>query len=198
MIEPTLDYRPENASKSSARAFKPRRRRIVAILALTVASATGCNRIGSWFAAERCVLSERQIHARMAVRVSVEGSGPSGRACCLRCAITYARQTGRTVRVFSVSDHVTGRELPAKDATYVVGSAVAPCAARPAVASDARRELLVEIWDRCRTSTIAFADPAQAGQFQVANGGAIRTFGEVVGDTKVVPASRSTPLRGEQ
>jgi nitrous oxide reductase accessory protein NosL len=121
----------------------------------------------------------------MAVRVEVE-DGPSGQACCLRCAITYSRQTGKTVRVDWVTDHVHGQKMAADRAVYVVGSNVAPCAAMREVAPADRRELLTEIWDRCRTSTIAFADVADARAFQALHGGAIETFGHLVSGVKVV------------
>jgi hypothetical protein len=150
---------------------------------------TGCEWARSWVSSrDRCVLSERKIHPGMAVRVEV-ANGPSGRACCLRCAITYSRQTGKMVRVDWVTDHAHGREIAADRAVYVVGSNVAPCAAAREVAPVGRRELLAEIWDRCRTSTIAFADVADARAFQEKHAGAIETFAELVRGEKVVPGS---------
>jgi len=124
----------------------------------------------------------------MAVRVEVE-DGPSGQACCLRCAITYSRQTGKTVRVHWVTDHAHGRKIAADRAVYVIGSNLAPCAAMREVAAADRRELLTEIWDRCRTSTIAFADVADARAFQQEHGGSIETFPALVGEAKVVSDS---------
>jgi hypothetical protein len=176
------------------------RRTIRALLLILacVTLLTGCERARSWLSGgDYCVLSERRIHPGMAVRVEVD-DGPSGQACCLRCAITYSRQTGKTVWVDWVTDHASGRETPPDRAVYVVGSDVAPCAAKREVATASRRELLTEMWDRCRTSTIAFADPADARAFHAEHGGVIRTFAEVVGKEKVRPGRSRSDLSGDR
>lgn len=165
-----------------------RARRILLTAALCAPLVAACEPIRGWLSsADRCVLSERSIHRNMAVHVAVEG-GPSGRACCLRCAITYSRQTGKRVRVDWVTDHAEGRRIPPDRAVYVVGSDVAPCAAARDVAAQGRRELLAEIWDRCRTSTIAFGDLRDARAFQQEHGGTLRTFRELAAGEKVVAA----------
>jgi hypothetical protein len=164
-------------------------RRTIQALLWIVACLTllgGCERARSWLSAgDRCVLSERHIHPGMAVRVEV-ADGPSGRACCLRCAITYSRQHAKMVRVDWVTDYASGREVLPDHASYVVGSDVAPCAAKRELAAASRRELLREMWDRCLTSTIAFAELADARAFQAEHGGAIQTFAELVGKDRVV------------
>jgi nitrous oxide reductase accessory protein NosL len=165
---------------------------------LCPAAFTACEPLRSWVSSsDRCVLSQREIHPGMAVRVEAV-DGPSGRACCLRCAITYSRQTGKTVRVDWVTDHAHGREIAADRAVYVVGSNAAPCAAAREVAPAGRRELLTEIWDRCRTSTIAFADVADARAFQEKHAGAIETFAELVRGEKVVRGSAGGKASGER
>jgi hypothetical protein len=164
-------------------------------MALGLASLLACESLRSWISTtDHCVLSERRIHANMAVRVEVV-DGPSGRACCLRCAITYSRQTGKRVRVDWVTDFVDGRQISPDQAVYVVGSDVAPCAAARDVAARGRRELIGEIWDRCRTSTIAFADRDRARAFREEHGGAIETFAELVRGGKVVSGTPAAPGR---
>jgi hypothetical protein len=159
---------------------------VLSVIALCAVSVVSCESLRSWLSSpDRCVLSEREIHPGMAVRVEVE-NGPSGQACCLRCAISYAQQTGKTVRVDWVTDHVHGQKMAADRAIYVVGSNVAPCAAMRELAPADRRELLVEIWDRCRTSTIPFANVAEARAFQAEHGGTIETFEHLVTGVKVV------------
>jgi hypothetical protein len=138
---------------------------------------------------EVCAFSERQIHSQMAVRVAVEGeSGGPVTACCLRCAINQAHQTGRLMRIISVTDFNTGKQLSATQAVYVVGAGVAPCADHSSVIPNGERRPLRCTWDRCLPSAVAFADLRDAQAFQARHGGQIARFAELTRASTVVAA----------
>jgi nitrous oxide reductase accessory protein NosL len=103
----------------------------------------------------------------------------------VRCAITYAEQYGKRVRVLWVTDYPTGRRLNPKQATYVTGSDVNRCMGPPEEASVGRRESDMIVWDRCTPSSIAFAKLGDAEAFQRTNGGRVQTFSEVIGSAHV-------------
>jgi hypothetical protein len=165
---------------------RPTYRRIafLVILASLLLTAPGCRRIDALFHSDRCVLSDRPIHARLAVRVAVDG-GPHGEACCLRCAVTYAEQYRKRVRVLWVTDYPTGRRLDPERATYVTGSDVNRCMGPPDQASTGRREVDRLVWDRCSPSSIAFAKLSDAEAFKRVHGGRIQSFAEVIGAARV-------------
>jgi len=161
---------------------------VLVVLASIILPVAGCRQIYALFGPNRCVLSDRPIHARLAVRVAVDG-GPHGEACCLRCAVTYAEQYGKRVRVLWVTDYPTGRRLNPERATYVTGSDVNRCMGPPEEASVGRRETDMIVWDRCAPSSIAFAKLEDAEAFQRTHGGRVQTFSEVIGSAHVDAAS---------
>jgi nitrous oxide reductase accessory protein NosL len=150
--------------------------------------AAGCRQIYALYHPNRCVLSDRPIHAPLAVSVAVDG-GPHGEACCVRCAITYAEQYRKRVRILWVTDYVNGSRLGAEQAVYVTGSDVNHCMGPPEQPSIGRRESDTIVWDRCAPSSIAFAKLEDAEAFQRSHGGRIQTFSQVIGSANVV-ASR--------
>ena len=161
-----------------------RRTAIVLALVSLILAAPGCRRMNALFHTNRCVLSDRPIHAPLAVQVAVDG-GPHGAACCLRCAITYAEQYRKQVRVLWVTDYPTGHRLDPERATYVTGSDVNRCMGPPDEASGARRQSEMIVWDRCAPSSIAFSRLNDAEAFQRIHGGRIQTFAEVIGAADV-------------
>ncbi len=163
----------------------------LAVFAATATRLAGCDRIETLIHGNRCVLSDRAIHPGTATEVAV-GGGPSGPACCIRCAITYAQQTGKKVRVISVTDYLTHKQIKPDRAFYVTGSNVAPCVGPPMKATAGRRECCMLGFDRCAPSTLAFADEQDAIRFQREHGGRIETFAELVRSTggRLVAASR--------
>lgn len=154
----------------------------LAAIALLAAGVAGCDKIETLIHGDRCVLSDRVVHPDMAAEVAVEG-GPSGRACCIRCAITYAQQTGKKVRVASVTDYLTREPVSPGRAFYVTGSGVAPCVGPPMEATSGRHECCILRFDRCAPSTVAFANEQDAIRFQRAHGGRIETFADLSGST---------------
>ncbi len=160
----------------------------LAIFGLVVLNS--CDRLSAWlYPANRCILSERSIHPGMKVLVDVEGDDKSGASCCLHCAIAYSQQTGKTVSIRSVTDYFSHESLGPGQAIYVTGSDVSPCVGPPVEVSDGHRECLIQGWDRCAPSSIAFASMDEARKFQRAHGGRLQTFAEVIGAAKVVAAN---------
>lgn len=152
---------------------------VSALVAATLAAMPGCDRIDRWLHAGVCPLCGRPIHPSMAVEVQAAGGSPE-RVCCMRCALTYAAQTGKQVKILSVTDHATGRTLAPEDAFYVVGSNVVPCAAPAIEASASRRELEMQHFDRCRPSVIAFASATAAERLREHAGGEVQRLDELL------------------
>lgn len=152
----------------------------LAAAAAVLLAVGGCDRIQGFMRGNRCILSDREVHATMAVRLAVDGE-KSGDACCQRCAVSYTMQTHRTVTILSVTDYNTRRRLRPGDAVYVVGSDVKPCSAPPVGAAGNRSECLMLSWDRCDPSIIAFASDAEAEQFRNEHGGQVETFQQIAG-----------------
>ena len=164
-----------------------RRAVVLVVMASIILSVAGCRQIDALFRPSHCVLSDRPVHADVAVMVAVEG-GPHGEACCLRCAITYAEQYGKRVRVLWVTDYSTGHRLDPERATYVTGSDINRCVGPPEKASAGRRGTETRVWDRCAPSSIAFSKLKDAEAFQRIHGGRIQSFSEAVGSAHVAAA----------
>lgn len=176
------------------RAFRSRPILASAALALTltavtaVASLQGCRRFAALFHhSNQCSLDERPIHPEMKVRVLLEGRKAATDGCCIRCAINYAKQTGTTVHLLSVTDYATRHPISPDRAFYVTGSDFSPCAMHDVAVSGGRREIETNEWDRCAPSSIAFASLEDARQFQNLHGGRIQNWNELVGPNRVVP-----------
>lgn len=158
-----------------------------AFLFLGLVFGGGCKRIVSLvYPDNQCVLSKRDIHPEIAVKVLLEGKRHAENGCCLRCAVTYADQTGTTVRVLSVTDYVTRNPIAPDRAFYVSGSGLAPCVSHLMAASEERHDVALSAWDRCAPSSIAFAKLEDAQAFQRSHGGRVQTFAQVIGSSKVV------------
>ncbi len=156
----------------------------------TIASLQGCRRLLALFHhPNQCSLDERPIHPEMKVRVLLQGRKTATDGCCVRCAINYARQTGTTVHLLSVTDYATRRPIAPDRGLYVTGSDLSPCAMShmPMSVSNGRREIETNEWDRCAPSSIAFATPDDAREFQKTHGGMIQSWKELVGSASVLP-----------
>lgn len=160
----------------------------LAVLVLAALFAMGCDRLESWLHPEQCALSGRPIRAGMGAEVRIDGRENSVQACCLRCAITFAQQTGQKIRVLSVTDYVSHNQVRPDRAFYLSQSSVAPCSGPRVAVPASRREASSQVWDRCMPSVIAFADSDVALQFQKDAGGFLKSFAELVEDTDLVTA----------
>ena len=112
------------------------------------------------------------------VRFQAEGE-PVTSACCLSCALTYGRQTHKSVRIISVTDHDNGGEITADRASFVAGSNISPCIHAMTHTGEEKEQYAVE-WDRCLPSILAFASPQAAEAFRARHGGRVRSLRELM------------------
>jgi hypothetical protein len=124
-----------------------------------------------------CAFCLRPEHTESRVKVQPEGE-PVREACCLSCALSYQRQTGKHVRILAVTEHGTGRLIGPAGAVFVVGSDVSPCQHDGLHVGEGRGIYEVR-WDRCLPSILAFASREEAAAFEAQHGGTIRTLEEL-------------------
>lgn len=149
--------------------------------------------VGGWYVLHEhppafCEISGRPIHGNMHTLVEVDGEKLY--ACCARCPLTLAAQTGKPVRILEVADYLSGRTLPAPDAYYVDGSRVEVCTA-PLLKRDENRAAYVRLFDRCAPSLLAFARAEDARAFVGEHGGTIKRLPELMRE-------RSAPAATEE
>jgi len=126
---------------------------------------------------EECSVCRRGIHAQSRAVAMVNGQREV--MCCARCAITLARQRGKSVRLVQVADYATERLLRPQDAFYVEGSRVVLCEKHEPM-MDPTKHAMERVFDRCEPSLYAFARRADAEAFAQQNGGAVLTAEQVL------------------
>jgi len=159
-----------------------------------VAMVTGAV-IGAWYVLRQqapafCEISGRPIHGNMYTMVRVNGE--TLHSCCARCPLTLARQAGKEVRLLEVTEFSTGQRLRADDAYFVEGSQVHMCSG-PRIRRDETRTPLVELFDRCEPSLVAFAGEQEARDFIAENGGTLVRLDDLMreaGSGKTAPGER--------
>lgn len=156
------------------------------LLSAAVLMSSGCDRVESWLHPDRCALSGRPIRPGMGAVVRIEGKDAPVKACCLRCAVNYARETGKKLRVLSVTDYASRKQVSPGTAVYLSGSGITPCAGPRIDTPATRRESSTQVWDRCMPSVVAFANHEDALRAQAEEGGTLQTFGELVEGTDLV------------
>lgn len=158
-----------------------------AALVITLAGLIACERYHTLVHGHhQCSLDERPIHPEMKVRVLLEGGTRPSDGCCLRCAINESIQSGKIVRVISVTDYNTHAAIAPEKATYVTGGDVAPCAGPALEPAPGRHGVEMKAWDRCAPSSIAFAREDDARAFQRTHGGRIENWEQVIGQARLV------------
>jgi len=168
--------------------------RMIFAAAVVVALVVGAA-IGGWYVLRGqppafCEISGRPIHANMLTRVRVNGEILY--TCCARCPLTLAAQDGQKVQILEVTDFATGKRLEADDAFFVEGSRVHMCSG-PRVKRDEARTPMIELFDRCEPSLLAFAQEQEARDFIAQNGGTLRRLSDLMQEV----ASRK-PSAGER
>ena len=140
----------------------------------------------SWLQPTGCAFCGRQVHADMQVAFQKENEETVRMACCLRCVITEAEQTGDRIRVLWVSDYVSHDRLKPDKAICLVGSTINSDSGPPVEVPGSRREQSELKWDRCLPSVIAFRKRDEALKFQQRAGGDIQTFRDLVAGTDTI------------
>ena len=142
----------------------------------------GAIAVGAWYVlVDRppadCQICGRPIHTTM--DTVAEENGKKLYACCPRCAITLAVQTGRHVRLVQVTDFDTRKALDPAKAYYVEGSQVNVCSS-PQMMPGQERVPYERTFDRCSPSVIAFATEDEARAFIIKNGGALKRLDQLM------------------
>ena len=150
---------------------------------------------GAWYALQKqpgiCELSGRPIHDTM--RTIGRSGGRKVHACCPRCPLTLARQTGETVEFLRVTDYATSRPLDPARAFFISDSRVQVCYA-PRLKLDEARTPYVQLFDRCGPSLLAFAREEDARAFIAVNGGSLKRLSDLLPG----PAAGSQPAPKEE
>lgn len=141
---------------------------------------------GTWVAKRRseaiCGFCNRPIQPNLGVVAEV--GGRERRACCVRCAITEARQENKPLRIISVTDYTTGQTLSPEHAWFVEGSRAIACS-HDMVRVDQDKQAQQLAFDRCTPGTFAFAHKDDADAFATRNGGAVHSLQQMLQEVKV-------------
>lgn len=136
-------------------------------------------------APETCPFSGRGIHAD--TRALVRIGWRNYETCCVRCGITEARQTGKTLRILEIADFETGKLLIAEKAWYVEGSALNPCTTEtPKAESIDRQTVCLRGFDRCSPSVLGFSSEEHARAFIAQHGGVLKSLADLQKESKPV------------
>lgn len=127
-------------------------------------------------AAQVCAICNRPVHPESKVIGFVEER--RGVFCCPACALTAHRQTGKPVRLISLTDYETKTELLPEQAYIVQDSDVNPCARAGALVDETNTPHQVH-FDRCSPSYLAFAHRSAAESFIEKHGGKLMRFDEL-------------------
>lgn len=104
--------------------------------------------------------------------------------CCPSCAVSARQQTGVRVEIERLTDHATGKALPAQNAFLVRGSDVNPCAPHHAAMAGEDKRALEFHYDRCSPSLLAFATREAARAFAAEHGGQVVPFSSLAAQTR--------------
>lgn len=152
---------------------------------------------GAWYLLRQreeasCPFSGRGIHRQTRALVTI--AGKEYEACCVRCAIVEAQQTGKPLRIRAVADFESGDLLKPDDAWFVEDSTVNFCMrTTPAAQSPTRHEVYMRGFDRCEPSVLAFSNEQQARSFIAQHGGVLRRLGELEQEIKPLGSGVKTP-----
>ena len=121
-----------------------------------------------------CPICQRPVLHKS--RVEVERDGKREAACCPSCLLAFRAQTGRKVRLVSVTDFDSGTALPPAQAAYVVGSDADTCAGQAQVKVDQTKHPMPAHYDRCTPGIAAFSNRRRATEFARLHGGNVATL----------------------
>ncbi|MFN0171519.1 MAG: hypothetical protein ACKV22_34310 [Bryobacteraceae bacterium] len=122
---------------------------------------------------QSCGACSRPVHSHMKTVAMVDGK--RGVYCCLACALTEQKQSGRRVQVVETTNFLSNRPLIPENSYLVRNSDVNPCRQHhPAVGEN--NQPLEACFDRCAPSVLAFPDQKAAGAFAGRHGGQVLRF----------------------
>lgn len=117
-----------------------------------------------------CAACERPVHQNARTVASVDGKRIA--YCCPACALSERRQTGRDVKLISLTDYGTGSPVNPESAFLVRGSEINACA-RHTATPGLDKHPMESHFDRCSPGVLAFATMAAAESFAREHGGEV-------------------------
>lgn len=126
-----------------------------------------------------CAVCQRPLHGASTYRIVLSGGGDLD-VCCPRCGLHFQELNGHQVKEAWIEDISTGEFLPAKQAIYVEDSSLRQCCSQERPREDGSGKPYTLAWDRCLPGLVAFKDRQQAQEFQRSQGGAIRSYQELL------------------
>ena len=126
---------------------------------------------------KECGFCRRPIDERL--RTVVEIDGTRRQVCCPRCAVTESHQQHKPVRLISVRDYSTAKELDPAKAWYVSESHAFACT-HDSMRMDDMKQPEALGFDRCSPGTFGFAKKEDAELFTNQHGGRVMTMEELL------------------
>jgi hypothetical protein len=151
----------------------------IVVLALVVLAMLGIGRyeFKSSDKVNECGFCRRPISERL--RTVVEIGGTRKQVCCPRCALTESRQEHKPIRLITVRDYSTGKDIDPKQAWYVSDSHAFACT-HDGMRMDDMKQSEALAFDRCSPGTFAFANKEDAELFVNQNSGRLQTMEELL------------------
>lgn len=117
-----------------------------------------------------CGFCHRSVHPNSKVVAEIDGRRRT--VCCARCAINEALQEKKPLRLITVTDFVSGKDIDPKQAHFVEGSRRVLCEHSEAMVDESKHAQPMT-YDRCFPGTYAFARRQDAEAFERENGGTV-------------------------
>ncbi len=156
------------------------KRIVTGAVGLTLVAALGTFLYMSYRPPDRCDVCYRPLHRETYYRIHLS-DGKSLDVCCPRCGLRFQAGRKDVVRT-EVTDFDTKKLVRADKAFYVEGSPVHFCSHEP-LEEDRSGTQYEVAWDRCLPSLIAFESEATAKTFQSQNGGAVKTYDDLLAES---------------
>lgn len=124
-----------------------------------------------------CGFCHRSLHPN--TKVVAEINGRRRTVCCTRCAINEGYQEKKLLRLITVTDFVSGKDLDPKQAYFVEGSRRVLCTHDGAMVDESKHAQPMT-YDRCFPGTYAFARREDAEAFERENGGKVEPLSKLL------------------
>jgi hypothetical protein len=149
---------------------------VLGLIVLTMLG-LGWHEFNSLNKVDECGFCRRPINERL--RTVVEIDGTRKQVCCPRCAVTESRQEHKPIRLITVRDYSTGKDLDPKPAWYVSESHALACT-HDSMRMDEMKQSETLAFDRCSPGTFAFAKKEDAELFVNQHSGRVQTMEQLL------------------
>ena len=123
-----------------------------------------------------CYACQRDLHKHSITTGILDGK--PAKFCCPMCALSEQKQSGKHVRVTTLTDFVSGNTLAPDQAFLVKNSDLNPCMDSKVKLSGDKQPVHVH-FDRCAPSLLSFTSQKDAAQFARDHGGQLVRFPEI-------------------